>query len=145
MRRRWTAAPPSPVPALLPMRSWMTGSVSAASGGTLVFLSAVSGTGTLSAASGSLLYMKAGGALTEVITGAGALELEGAAAYTLAGQSVGIGTVTVAAGATLSGFGSVIGGIVDNGTITATGGKLTLSGRSRASAFSPPPPARCWI
>ena len=36
--------------------------------------------------------------------------------------------MSVDSGATLSGFGSVAGSIVDNGTMTATGGKLILSG-----------------
>ncbi len=100
----------------------------AATAGTLAFLGSVTGTGSLSAGMGAVLDLKAGGALTELITGPGTLTLQGTSAYTLAGQSDSVGTVAVAAGATLSGFGALTGAVQNNGTVMATGGKLVIGG-----------------
>jgi hypothetical protein len=103
------------------------GALIASAGGTLAFYGALTGTGTLSAGAGGLLDMKTGVALTETIAGAGVLELEGAS-NSLAGGTVSIGTLALATGATLSGYGIIAGSLIDNGTVTASGiGTLVLS------------------
>lgn len=103
------------------------GNLGAASG-TLAVAGAVAGTGTLYAAGGAVLDLRGGGALTQQITGAGTLLLDGATGFTLAGATIGIGTVGVDAGATLSGTGTLTGSVVDAGTLAAQGGELQITG-----------------
>ncbi len=103
------------------------GTVSVASG-TLTLGGAVSGAGTLSATAGKVLNLRGGGNFSGKVSGTGALKLDGATAFTLAGANVSIASVTVDAGATLAGFGTVSGAVTDSGTIVASGGKLLLSG-----------------
>jgi hypothetical protein len=106
--------------------------------GTLVIAGALSGTGKLSAASGTLLDLKSGGTLTEAISGAGELQLNGA--YSLSADNITIATVKVDVGARLSGHGTLTGALVDSGVVVASGGTLldsgALSGGGTLSAAS---------
>jgi hypothetical protein len=100
-----------------------------ASGGTLSFSSAVTGSGGLSAAAGATVELTAAAALTEAISGAGTLELHGAGANTLAaGATASIANVQIDSGATLSGAGTVSGAVSDSGTLAASGGTFVVAG-----------------
>ncbi len=107
------------------------GSVSA-TGGTLT-LAKVTGTGALTAASGAILDLTTGGALSEAISGAGTLQLDGSTPYTLAGAALGIAALTLDTGVTVSGHGSIASAVANSGTISASGGKLVLSGQITGS------------
>ena len=106
-----------------------------ASGGTLVFTSAVSGAGTLAASAGATVDLTVAGALTETISGAGTLQLDGGT-YTLANKTVSIGTVKVDSGSALTGSGTLTGTLIDSGTVNATGGTLTIDGAVNSGSFS---------
>jgi fibronectin-binding autotransporter adhesin len=97
-----------------------------ASGGTLVLQGAISGSGVLQVAAGSTLDLTHGGILSEAISGAGTLELS--SAYTLGGHKPTTATVDIAAGASLTGAGRLIGAVQDAGILTAAGGTLVLAG-----------------
>jgi hypothetical protein len=107
--------------------------------GTLVISGALSGTGKLSTASGTVLDLKSGGTLSQAISGAGTLQLDGAT-YSLSANTVTTGTVKVDAGAGLSGHGTLTGALADAGVVTASGGTLldsgALSGAGTLSAAS---------
>jgi Ca2+-binding RTX toxin-like protein len=78
------------------------------SGTFLDTLAQVSGVGSVVVDAGAMLDLTGGGALPATISGTGRLELAGATPYTLAsGQTLGTSQVEVAAGATLSGAGTV--------------------------------------
>ena len=102
-----------------------SGSVEAV-GGTLTVGGAVSGTGILTTEAGSALDLRTGSTLTETITGAGTLQLDGA--FTLGAQPLAVATVLVDPGAKLSGAGTFTGALIDNGSVIAAGGTLTLAG-----------------
>jgi hypothetical protein len=105
-----------------------TGTITA-SGGTLTFSGAVSGTGGLAAVAGATVDLTTGGALTETISGAGTLKLDGTTAYTLgAGATASIANVQIDAGATLSGAGTVDGAVSDAGALSATSGTFVIGG-----------------
>jgi hypothetical protein len=99
-----------------------------AAGGTLT-LGSVTGSGALTAADGALLDLTAGGALSETISGAGTLQLDGSTAYTHAAAALTIARLTLDSGVLFSGTGAISSAITNNGTITASGGKLILSGQ----------------
>jgi hypothetical protein len=100
----------------------------AASGGTLLLSGAVSGTGALTATAGAVIDLTKGGSLTETISGAGTLQLDGAIAYSVAGGTIAIGFVNIDAGASLSGNATITGSVVDAGTLAASGGTLAIDG-----------------
>ncbi len=102
-----------------------SGSVEAV-GGTLTVGGAVSATGILTTEAGSALDLRTGSTLTETIIGAGTLQLDGA--FTLGAQPLAVATVLVDPGAKLSGAGTFAGALIDNGSVTAAGGTLTLAG-----------------
>jgi hypothetical protein len=99
-----------------------------AAGGTLT-LNSLTGSGKLTAAAGAVVDLTAGGALTEAISGAGTLQLDGSTAYTHAAAALTIARLMLDSGVALSGTGSISSAITNNGTITASGGKLVLSGQ----------------
>ncbi len=77
---------------------------------------------------GAILDLTQGCSLDSNFGGAGTLQLDGATAYELAGASIGVATLKVDSGATLSGRGGVTGSVTNAGTITASGGILQLTG-----------------
>jgi hypothetical protein len=77
---------------------------------------------------GAILDLTQGGSLGGRISGEGTLQLDGSTPYTLA-AALAIGGLTLDSGVALSGTGSISSAITDNGTITASGGKLALSGQ----------------
>jgi len=99
-----------------------------ANGGVLKFIGAVSGAGSLAASSSATLDLTAGGALTETISGSGALQLDGTTAYTLSSGTISIANILVDTSSTLSGYGTIASAMTDSGTIAANGGTLFLSG-----------------
>jgi hypothetical protein len=107
--------------------------------GTLVIAGALSGTGKLSTSAGTVLDLKSGGTLSQGISGAGTLQLDGAT-YSLSANTVTTGTVKVDAGAGLSGHGTLTGALAVSGMVTASGGTLlesgALSGTGTLSAAS---------
>jgi hypothetical protein len=103
-----------------------------AAGGTLT-LNSLTGSGKLTAAAGAVVDLTAGGALTEAISGAGTLQLDGSTAYTHAAAALTIARLMLDSGVALSGTGSISSAITNNGTITASGGKLVLSGQIAGS------------
>jgi hypothetical protein len=114
------------------------GGTISATAGTLTLSGNVSGAGRLGALAGATIDLTAGGTLTEVISGAGTLELGGTTPYSLvAGSALSIATVALDTGATLSGAATLTGALVDAGTVSATGGTLILKGPvSGAGALS---------
>jgi hypothetical protein len=95
-----------------------------ATGGTLVLTGAISGNGALQAVSGADLKLTASGTLTAAVSGAGTLELAGA--FTLGTGALTISEILVDAGASLSGAGVLSANIVNEGTVAAQGGTLTV-------------------
>jgi hypothetical protein len=94
--------------------------------GTLLDTGKLSGSGALSIGAGAVANLTAGGALTEVISGAGLLELGGA--YTLAGGDVTVSKVQVNKAHSLSGNGTLAGALLDQGSVASSGGQLTIDG-----------------
>src|SRR6185437_3616780 len=84
----------------------------AASGGTLLVQGKLSGTGPLVAGNNAVLDLAGGGALAKSISGAGTLQLDGSTAFTLAAvDRLTVSTVSVDAGAKLSGAGTIAGAL----------------------------------
>jgi hypothetical protein len=94
----------------------------------LVVNDSVTGIGTLEAAAGSTLDLKGGGALTQSMSGAGAVRLDGSTPFTFANGTANAGTLVVGSGATLSGYGTISSIIGAPGTLIANGGTLLLEG-----------------
>ncbi len=107
-----------------------------ASGGMLQFAGAITGSGGLTAAAGATLDLTAGGRLGGNISGAGALQLDGATYTISAGTILPISKLRVEAGATLSGSGTVQGSVADAGTVNAAGGTLKLGSVTGAGTLS---------
>lgn len=101
---------------------------SSANGSVLLLNKSVTGTGVLGANTGAVLDLSAGGTLSEAITGAGTLQLDGATAFTLAGGTIATAATVIDAGAALAGAGLISGATSDNGTLAANGGTLLLNG-----------------
>ena len=95
-----------------------------ASGGTLVLSGALSGTGRLSAAASAVLDLTAGGALAQVVSGAGTLELGGT--YTLGTAEPTIAALQIDTAGALSAAGTISGVVTNNGTITVSSGTLAF-------------------
>ncbi len=111
------------------------GTLSAVSG-TLMLAGALSGGGTLAAGAFGVLDLAQGATLNETISGAGKLQLGGAQSYTLASPAaVSIAHLAVMSGVTLSGSGTIASTVSDNGSITAAGGELTISGALNGTGF----------
>jgi hypothetical protein len=98
-----------------------------ASGGKLVLSGQVTGSGALQAAASSVLDLTSGETLNEAVTGAGTLEL--GSAFLLGSGALSVGKVSIDAGASLSGAGTLTNSIADAGTLAAAGGTLKVNGK----------------
>jgi hypothetical protein len=98
-----------------------------ANDGDLALTGSVSGNGTLSASASATLDLQGGGALAQTVTGQGTLQLDGGT-YTLGGGTLGIETVLLDSGATLSGTGTISGALINYGNVTVSGGTLAVAG-----------------
>jgi hypothetical protein len=75
------------------------------------------------------LSLIGGGALTSALSGFGTVALSNSTAFAISsGATLTDTDFTVAAGAAISGAGVLLGAVTDNGTITASGGRLALHG-----------------
>jgi hypothetical protein len=103
-----------------------------ASGGTLTLAGAISGAGAFGAAAGATLDLTTAETLTQSFTGAGTIKLDGGAYSLPAGAVVSAGTIAVGSGASLSGYGTLTGALLDSGTVDVTGG-LVIDGATTGS------------
>ena len=103
------------------------GTISVTSG-TLQVNGPLSGSGSLAIGAGAQALLTAGGTLTEKISGAGRLILGGGGTYKVNNANVTAGTVQVNSPSVLSGTGTLAHAVADNGTVTASAGKLLIDG-----------------
>ena len=101
----------------------------AVSGGKLSVKGVFAGAGAVTIAAGSTLDLFDGAALSQAISGAGTLQLDGTKPYTLAaGAVLAPGVLKIDSGATLTGAGTIESRFSDLGSLSASGGTLTLEG-----------------
>jgi hypothetical protein len=103
-----------------------------ASVGTLTLGGAISGAGAFGAAAGATLDLTTAETLTQSFTGAGTIKLDGGAYSLPAGAVISAGTIAVGSGASLSGYGTLTGALLDSGTVDVTGG-LMINGATNGS------------
>jgi fibronectin-binding autotransporter adhesin len=96
-----------------------------ASGGTLTLGGPVSGAGLLQTVAGATLDLTAGGTLTNVMSGAGTLEIGGA--YTLGATVPNMTGLAIDAAGSVSGNGTLASIVADSGLLSAGTGALKLT------------------